>query len=51
MVKKSEKHKLPIFQCEECGLFYKDKHLAERCEKFCKENSACDTEITKYAIQ
>jgi hypothetical protein len=47
MVKKTGKN----FQCEECKLIYKEKEIAEKCEKFCKKFNACNTEITKHAIK
>jgi len=38
------------YQCEECKLIYKDKSVAKKCEKWCKENKSCNLEITKYAL-
>lgn len=38
------------FQCEECGLEYKEKERAEECEIWCKEHNSCNLEITKYAV-
>lgn len=40
-----------LFKCPECGLNYKEKKWAERCEKWCKENHSCNLEITKHAIK
>ncbi|NQV09233.1 hypothetical protein HQ529_05260 [Candidatus Woesearchaeota archaeon] len=39
------------FQCEECLLLYKDKTMAEKCERFCKKYKGCNLEITKHAIK
>ena len=38
------------YQCQECKLIYKDKKLAKKCEKWCKENKSCNLKITKYAV-
>ena len=37
--------------CEECGLRYKNKMWAERCEKWCKEHKSCNLEITRHAVK
>ncbi len=39
------------WMCEECGLKYKDKNWAEKCEAWCKEHKSCNLEITKHAIK
>ncbi len=39
------------YKCKECGLIYKDKDWAEKCENWCKENKSCNLEITKHAIK
>jgi len=51
MVKEVSKEGKTIFQCEACGMFFKERELAEKCEKFCNENKACSIEITKHAIK
>ena len=40
----------PIYLCEICGLGYRDRETAHRCEAFCKEHDACSLEITKSAV-
>ena len=47
MVKKEGEH----FVCEDCDMKYKEKEWAEKCEKFCRDNKACDVEIMKHAIK
>lgn len=37
------------YECEECGLIYKEKEWAEKCKKWCKEHKSCNLEITKHA--
>ncbi|MBI2451776.1 hypothetical protein HYV50_01715 [Candidatus Pacearchaeota archaeon] len=39
------------YRCEECLLFYKDKKTAEKCGAWCRNNSSCNIEITKYSIK
>ena len=51
MVKQETKKNKTYFMCEECNMYYKTKDLAEKCEKHCREKHACDTEITKHAIE
>lgn len=46
MVKKIE----DSYECEECGLRYENRELAEQCEQWCKEHSSCNLEITQHAV-
>lgn len=39
------------FRCGECGLHYADRATAERCEAFCREHDACNTEIIRDALE
>ena len=50
MVKAIKKTNSVYFECEECGLLYIDKALAERCQKWCSENKSCNMEIIKHAV-
>ena len=38
-----------LHECKECGLHYKNKDTAEKCEAWCKKNHTCNVEITKEA--
>ena len=40
-----------FYQCPECGLHYKDKDQAEKCEAWCKEHHSCNLEIINSAIE
>lgn len=51
MVLEIKKDNQAYFQCEECGFFYREKELAEKCQTWCKERHSCNLEITKHAIQ
>lgn len=43
------KNRSSSFQCSECGLHYKEKQWAEKCEAWCKEYHSCNLEITSHA--
>ena len=51
MVKEIKKSGKGYFECEVCNFVYKDRKIAKECEAYCKKNYACNTKITKYAIQ
>ena len=38
-------------QCLECGLHYKDKEQAKKCEEWCREYQSCNLEITSNAVE
>lgn len=38
------------YKCSECGLKYKEKEWAEKCETWCKKYKSCNLEIIKHAI-
>lgn len=38
-----------LYQCPECGLRYKEREWAEKCEAWCKEYKSCNLEITAHA--
>ncbi len=38
------------YECNECKMMYKDKNLAEKCEKWCKKHKSCNLEIIKNAL-
>lgn len=42
-----EHHK--FYPCGLCGLKYREKEWAEKCEAWCKEHQSCNIEITKHA--
>lgn len=39
-----------LYQCDECGLRYEDREIAEECERFCREHNACNTEIIGQSV-
>jgi len=40
-----------LYNCLECGLKYREKKWAEKCEEWCKEHKSCNLEITKHALK
>lgn len=51
MVREVQKDNAVRFQCEECGLLYAEREMAEKCQAWCAEHKSCNLEITKYAIE
>ena len=39
-----------LFVCEVCGLGYKHRETAQKCEELCKKTGTCNIEITKKAV-
>jgi len=39
------------FKCEECGLLYKEKIWAEKCQEWCFKNKSCNLEIIKHSVK
>ncbi len=48
-IKEKEINNKNLYQCKECGLHYRDKDTAEKCEVWCKEHKTCNVEITSQA--
>jgi methionyl-tRNA synthetase len=46
MIKKKEK----LWQCPECGFFYKEREIAEQCREWCSKHKSCNLEIIKHAV-
>ena len=39
-----------LFICGSCGLGYKDRKTAQKCEDWCRKTGSCNVEITKKAV-
>jgi len=50
MVKEKKVDNQILFICESCGLGYKEKEIAEKCEEWCRKTGTCNPEITKKAV-
>ena len=40
-----------LFECIECGLHYRDREMAEKCEAWCRETKSCNIEITQQSVE
>jgi hypothetical protein len=49
VVAKIEQGDRRLFQCEECGLGYETRLLAQACEDHCRTYLACSLEIARQA--
>ncbi len=51
MNRKNNKTNGELYKCPECGLHYREKKWAEKCEKWCKEHHSCSLDIIQYAVE
>ena len=51
MTEEIEKDGKKYYKCEQCGLVYSDKEMAERCQRWCSEHKSCNLEIIKHAVK
>jgi len=42
---------LKLYQCPECGLYYKEKEWEEKCEAWCKKYKSCNLEIINHSVE
>lgn len=41
-----------IYQCPKCGLKYREKEWADKCEAWCNDHgNSCDPEVVEHAIK
>jgi len=50
MVKEKKIGDKILFLCDVCGLGYKDRETAEKCEEWCRKTGSCNIEITRKAV-
>ena len=48
MVKEIEQDSKIYYACEECGLKYTEKEIAEKCQAWCSEHKSCNLEIIQH---
>lgn len=39
-----------FYKCEICGLIYKNKKIAEKCQDWCEKYKSCNLKISKNAL-
>ena len=47
MVKLDNNH----HQCEECGMHYEDKEIADKCEDWCTRTKSCSMEFIVHSVE
>lgn len=50
MVTETETGGRKLFACGECGLAYRERELAEKCERWCMQHHTCNIEIYRHAV-
>ncbi|MHB9156263.1 MAG: hypothetical protein ACYC5N_11365 [Endomicrobiales bacterium] len=50
MVKEIKANGTRLFQCGECGLKYRRREWAEKCEQWCGKHKSCHLELIKHAV-
>ena len=40
-----------LYSCKICGLRYREKPTAKKCEAWCRTHKSCSLEITKNAVR
>jgi hypothetical protein len=40
-----------LFICIECGLHYRVRETAEKCEAWCRETRSCNVEIAQQSVE
>lgn len=40
-----------VYRCDACGLRYREREWAEKCEAWCTEHNSCNIEITAHAVE
>ncbi len=51
MTKSVQENGKALYQCEECGLKYVEKEIAEKCEAWCNEHKSCNLDIIRHAVK
>ncbi len=51
MAKEIKKGGKIYYQCENCKFFYKEKILADKCQKWCDEKGSCNMEVIRHAVK
>ena len=50
MVREKFRNGRKLYICKVCGLAYKERIWAEKCQDFCKKYGACSIEIIPHAV-
>lgn len=51
MVTEVRKGKETLYRCDSCGLLYREKEVAEKCQHWCKtHDGSCNLEYVQQAV-
>ena len=50
LVREISKNGERFYVCEACGIIYKEKSWATKCEDYCTKHGACSLEIISHAV-
>jgi hypothetical protein len=50
VAKEVKKKGQTLYLCEECGIAYREKERADKCETYCREYHGCNLEIIEHAV-
>lgn len=45
-----QKNNEALYECPECGMNYREKEWADKCEAWCREHRSCNLDITSHAV-
>ena len=51
MVKIIKRKDENVYECEECGFFYKEKQWSQKCEEWCKTHHSCNVSVIAHAVR
>ncbi|MGB9613693.1 MAG: hypothetical protein ACPL4K_05945 [Candidatus Margulisiibacteriota bacterium] len=40
-----------IFKCRVCGLTYREKEWADKCQEWCSTHDSCNLEVIMHSIE
>lgn len=50
MVKEITRDGEKLYICEACGMAYREKELAGKCQQWCEQHHSCNLEIIRHAV-
>ena len=45
------KNRKRYYQCKICGLVYRNKEYADKCEAWCSKNKSCNLNIAQHSLK
>mgnify|MGYP001589436656 CR=1 FL=1 len=50
MVRETKFEGRTVYICERCGLIYRNRKIAEKCQNWCDNYKSCNLKISKNAL-